>query len=119
MSTAPDRTASDLPVLLVVEDDEGLQRQLKWAYDGYQVISAVDRASAIEALRVHGPCVHHRRHFAPVAAQFPIAQGMSSSGSAFSIPPLLLHFSNCSACGCPGGCRALARISAGPCPSGC
>ena len=48
---------SELPVLLVIEDDEGLQRQLKWAYDGYQVISAVDRASAIEALRVHEPAV--------------------------------------------------------------
>src|SRR6478609_7493394 len=44
-------------ILLVVEDDEGLQRQLKWAYDGYQVISASDRASAIEALRVHEPAV--------------------------------------------------------------
>ena len=47
----------DLPVLLVVEDDEGLQRQLKWAYDGYRVIVAGDRASAIEALRVHEPAV--------------------------------------------------------------
>src|SRR5258708_36898798 len=44
-------------VLLVVEDDEGLQRQLKWAYDGYQVICASDRASAIEALRAHEPAV--------------------------------------------------------------
>jgi len=48
---------SELPVLLVIEDDEGLQRQLKWAYDGYQVISATDRASAIEALREHEPSV--------------------------------------------------------------
>jgi len=24
----------------------------------------------LQALRTHGPCVHHRRHFAPVAAQF-------------------------------------------------
>ena len=48
---------SELPVLLVVEDDEGLQRQLKWAYEGYQVVCAGDRASAIEALRVHEPAV--------------------------------------------------------------
>ena len=44
-------------VLLVVEDDEGLQRQLKWAYDGYEVICAGDRAQAIEALRAHEPAV--------------------------------------------------------------
>jgi two-component system, NtrC family, response regulator len=45
------------PVLLIVEDDEGLQRQLKWAYDGYQVVLAGDRASAIDALRQHEPAV--------------------------------------------------------------
>ena len=44
-------------VLLVVEDDEGLQRQLKWAYDGYQVVCAGDRGSAIDALRAHEPAV--------------------------------------------------------------
>src|SRR4029079_2615777 len=44
-------------VLLIVEDDEGLQRQLKWAYDGYEVICAGDRAQAIEALRAHEPAV--------------------------------------------------------------
>ena len=48
---------NELPVLLVIEDDEGLQRQLKWAYDGYRVVSATDRAGAIEALRVHEPAV--------------------------------------------------------------
>jgi two-component system NtrC family response regulator len=47
----------ELPVLLVVEDDEGLQRQLKWAYDGYTVVAAHDRAQAIEALRQHEPAV--------------------------------------------------------------
>ena len=47
----------DLPVLLVVEDDEGLQRQLKWAYDGYRVVIAGDRKSAIDALRLHEPAV--------------------------------------------------------------
>jgi two-component system NtrC family response regulator len=49
--------ASEPKVLLVVEDDEGLQRQLKWAYDGYQVVCAGDRAAAIEALRAHEPAV--------------------------------------------------------------
>src|SRR3990170_6431820 len=48
---------SEPPVLLVVEDDEGLQRQLKWAYEGYRVVIAGDRESAIEALRLHEPAV--------------------------------------------------------------
>ncbi|MCM8556270.1 PEP-CTERM-box response regulator transcription factor [Sphingomicrobium sediminis] len=48
---------SDLPILLVVEDDEGLQRQLKWAYEDYQVVAATDRKQAIELLRLHEPAV--------------------------------------------------------------
>jgi two-component system NtrC family response regulator len=48
---------SQLPVLLVVEDDEGLQRQLKWAYEGYQVVCAGDRKSAVEAMRAYEPAV--------------------------------------------------------------
>ena len=49
--------SSPLPVLLVVEDDEGLQRQLKWAYEGYEVVCAGDRQSAIDAFRAHEPAV--------------------------------------------------------------
>jgi two-component system NtrC family response regulator len=45
------------PKLLIVEDDLGLQRQLRWAYDGYEVIVAGDRASAIDALRAEEPAV--------------------------------------------------------------
>src|SRR4029450_4018797 len=48
---------NSLPVLLVVEDDEGLQRQLKWAYDGYRVIAAADRLQAVDLLRLHEPGV--------------------------------------------------------------
>jgi ribonuclease HII len=29
----------------------------------------------LEALRAHGPCVHHRRHFSPVAASFALEDG--------------------------------------------
>lgn len=46
-----------LPILLIVEDDEGLQRQLKWAYDGYQVVAATNRAQALEMVRLHEPDV--------------------------------------------------------------
>jgi two-component system NtrC family response regulator len=43
--------------LLIVEDDEGLQRQLKWAYEGYDIVIAGSRAEAIDALRAHEPDV--------------------------------------------------------------
>ncbi|MFN7030388.1 MAG: response regulator, partial [Sphingopyxis sp.] len=41
--------------LLVVEDDPGLQTQLKWAYDDYQVLIAGDHDAAIELLRAEEP----------------------------------------------------------------
>ncbi len=45
------------PKLLVIEDDEGLQRQLKWSYEDYDVVCASDRKTAIEMLRAHEPDV--------------------------------------------------------------
>lgn len=45
------------PVILVVEDDPGLQAQLKWAYDDFEVAIAGDRASAMAALRSEAPAV--------------------------------------------------------------
>ncbi len=45
------------PVLLVIEDDPGLQAQLKWAYDDFEVVIAGDRDSAIAALRSEAPAV--------------------------------------------------------------
>lgn len=42
-----------LKPLLVVEDNPGLQKQLKWAFDGYQVLIAGDRATAIGLLKKH------------------------------------------------------------------
>ncbi|UUL84140.1 PEP-CTERM-box response regulator transcription factor [Sphingomonas qomolangmaensis] len=43
--------------LLIVEDDTGLQRQLRWAYEGYEVLVAGDRASAMTLLRAEEPAV--------------------------------------------------------------
>ena len=51
------KTDGAKPVLLVVEDDAGLARQLRWAYDGYEVVVASDRTTAIDALRLHEPAV--------------------------------------------------------------
>ncbi len=46
-----------LPKLLIVEDDEGLQAQLKWAYDDFEVVIAGNREAAIAALRSEEPAV--------------------------------------------------------------
>mgnify|MGYP003575124040 FL=1 len=43
--------------LLIVEDDEGLQRQLRWAYDDYEVLVASDRNAAVDLLRSQEPPV--------------------------------------------------------------
>jgi two-component system NtrC family response regulator len=45
------------PRLLIVEDDEGLQRQLRWAYEDYEVLVASDRNAAINILRAEEPPV--------------------------------------------------------------
>ena len=50
-------TDSDKPKLLVIEDDAGLQAQLKWAYDDFEVVQATDRETALAALRAHAPAV--------------------------------------------------------------
>ena len=43
--------------LLVVEDDLGLQSQIKWCFENYDVVLASDRESAIEQVRKHKPPV--------------------------------------------------------------
>jgi two-component system NtrC family response regulator len=53
MSTDTKNTA--LPKLLVVEDDAGLQAQLKWSYEDFEVFVAGDRASALALLRSEAP----------------------------------------------------------------
>ncbi len=43
--------------LLIVEDDAGLQRQLRWAYEGYRVVVASDREGALAMVRAEEPAV--------------------------------------------------------------
>lgn len=43
--------------LLIVEDDVGLQKQLRWGFDAYEVLLAGDRDSALAHLRRHEPAV--------------------------------------------------------------
>ncbi len=49
--------AQDRPRLLIVEDDPGLQKQLKWCFDGYEVVTAENRVAAIAAVRRFEPAV--------------------------------------------------------------
>jgi two-component system NtrC family response regulator len=43
--------------LLIVEDDLGLQKQLRWSFDAYEVLVAGDRESALAHVRRHEPAV--------------------------------------------------------------
>ncbi|HET7267489.1 MAG TPA: PEP-CTERM-box response regulator transcription factor [Oleiagrimonas sp.] len=43
--------------LLVVEDDTGLQSQLRWSFEDYTVIVAGDRPSALQQMQEHQPAV--------------------------------------------------------------
>jgi len=45
------------PKLLIVEDDPGLQKQLRWSLDAYEVLIAGDRESALAMVRRHEPAV--------------------------------------------------------------
>ena len=48
---------SNKKVLLVVEDDLGLQKQFKWSFVDYKVVIAGDKTEAINALRRFSPSV--------------------------------------------------------------
>jgi len=43
--------------LLIIEDDPGLQKQLRWSFDAYEVLVAGDRESALTLVRRHEPAV--------------------------------------------------------------
>jgi two-component system NtrC family response regulator len=43
--------------LLIVEDDQALQKQIRWAFDQYEAILADDRESALNQIRRHNPAV--------------------------------------------------------------
>jgi two-component system NtrC family response regulator len=43
--------------LLIIEDDPGLQKQLRWSFDAYDVVVAGDRETALAQVRRHEPAV--------------------------------------------------------------
>jgi two-component system NtrC family response regulator len=49
--------SADNPLLLIVEDDLALQKQIKWSLDRFQSVTATDRESAMLQCRRHQPAV--------------------------------------------------------------
>lgn len=49
--------SQDKKSLLIIEDDPGLQKQLRWSFDAYEVLVAGDRESALAQVRRHEPAV--------------------------------------------------------------
>ncbi len=49
--------ADERPTLMMVEDDIGLQKQMRWSFDRYNVLFAANREAAVAALRRHEPAV--------------------------------------------------------------
>ena len=47
----------DRETLLIVEDDAGLQKQMRWSFDAYETFVAGDRESALGQIRRHEPAV--------------------------------------------------------------
>lgn len=53
----PDKKSKKMPKLLIVEDDLGLQKQLKWSYEDFEVFTASNREEALTLLRAQEPDV--------------------------------------------------------------
>jgi two-component system NtrC family response regulator len=49
--------AQEKRFLLIIEDDPGLQKQLRWSFDSYKVLLAEDRESALVQVRRYEPAV--------------------------------------------------------------
>ena len=47
------KSPASKPILLIIEDDSGLQSQLRWHFDQYETVVADNRQDAIAALRLH------------------------------------------------------------------
>lgn len=63
----------------VTRDRQLAQLHEEFPQYGFAAHKGYSTPEHLEALRVHGPCIHHRRHFAPVAAQFFTEEGATVS----------------------------------------
>ena len=80
------RGETHLKPLVVVEDDPGLQSQLKWCFDGYDVQIAGDRESAIALLRrTESPVVTLDLGLPPDPAN--VSEGMATLQEILTLSP--------------------------------
>jgi two-component system, NtrC family, response regulator len=73
--------------ILIVEDDLGLQKQLKWCLDEYEVLSATTRTEAIAQLRRFEPAVVLQDLGLPPDAEG-VTEGMQSLKEILGLAPL-------------------------------
>ena len=73
--------------LLIVEDDPGIQNQLKWCFEDYEVLVAEDRETAIGELRRHEPAVVLQDLGLPPDASG-VSEGFGALESIISLAPL-------------------------------
>ncbi len=72
--------------ILIVEDDPGLQKQLKWCFDGYEVLQARHREEAVAAVRRHEPQVVLQDLGLPPDAEG-VAEGLATLQEILRIAP--------------------------------
>ena len=72
--------------LLVVEDDPGLQSQLRWCFADYEVLVAEDRESALAELRRHEPPVVLQDLGLPPDAEG-VSEGLATLEQALALAP--------------------------------
>jgi two-component system NtrC family response regulator len=72
--------------LLVVEDDAGLQKQLRWSFDEYEVIVAADREEALAQIRRFEPAVVLQDLGLPPDAEG-VSEGMRTLQEILSLAP--------------------------------
>ena len=78
--------AEDKPRLLIVEDDSGLQRQLKWCFDQYEVLLASTRSEALVLLRRFAPPVVLQDLGLPPTPE-DVTEGMNTLREILSLAP--------------------------------
>lgn len=74
------------PKLLIVEDDVGLQRQLKWCFDDHEVLIAGNRSEALAQLRRFAPPVILQDLGLPPDAEG-VGEGMATLREILNIAP--------------------------------